>query len=177
MAGLHQNATLRAAAIIEISSHRDDLEDKLVLLRGLGTLLTQKHDSHEALIARFLNRTSAPSLQLGNFPHLARAANTIRDYLANVLQTRTGGTNILLYGIPGTGKTEFVKALSSELGADLFEIAFSDSEGDPISGTDRLKAYNLCQRILAQKTNALLMFDEIEDVFPSIGGVESTVWH
>lgn len=171
--GLRQDSTLRATGIIEISDHRDDLEDRLELLRGLDSLLTQKHDNREALIARFLERASASSIQMRNFPHLDRDAYMLKDYLTNVLQTRAPGTNILLYGIPGTGKTEFVKALSEELGSDLFEIAFSDDDGDPVTGAERLKAYNLCQRILAQKDNALLMFDEIEDVFPSQSGLRA----
>jgi SpoVK/Ycf46/Vps4 family AAA+-type ATPase len=173
LAGLHQDAALRATGIITLSDHNDDLEDRLVLLRGLDTLLTQQHDSQETLIARFLDRTSPASLQMTNFPHLVGDSDTLKEYLANVLQTKAVGTNILLYGIPGTGKTEFVKALSNEIGADLFEIAFSDEDGDPVMGAERLNAYNLCQRILAKRENALLMFDEIEDVFPGKGGFKT----
>jgi SpoVK/Ycf46/Vps4 family AAA+-type ATPase len=124
----------------------------------------------ETLVSRFLIRTSESNLKTQNFPHLANDLDTLKKYLESALQTGTQGTNILLYGIPGTGKTEFVKAMSKELGADLYEISFSDEDGDPITGTERLRAYSLCQRILAQKENALLMFDEIEDVFPSQGG-------
>ena len=31
-----------------------------------------------------------------------------------------------------------------------------------------LQSYNLCQRILRDKNNALLMFDEVEDIFNTI---------
>jgi len=169
IAGLRQESALRASGIISISEHCGDLEDKLELLTGLDNLLTQHHDTEEALISRFLSRTSSPSLKMQNFPHLAQDAHTLKMYLENALQTRTQGTNILLYGIPGTGKTEFVKALSSDLGADLYEIAYANEDGDPITGAKRLQAYNLCQKVLEKKENALLMFDEIEDVFPSKG--------
>ena len=168
--GLQHDSVLRAAGIIEINQNSDDLYDKLLLLSGLDNLLTQMHENKESLIGRFLSRASEPNLQLESFPHLTRDAHTLKKYLESALQSRIHGTNVLIYGIPGTGKTEFVKALSNILGADLYEISFSDNDGNPISGTDRLRAYNLCQKILTQKKNALLMFDEIEDVFPSQGG-------
>lgn len=171
--GLRQDSTLRASGIIEVNKRGEDLEDWLELLTGMGSLLTQPHDNVEALISRFLSRTNAPSLQLQNFLHLVQDAHTLKMYLESALQTRAQGTNILLYGIPGTGKTEFVKALAHELGADLYEISYSNEEGCPITGIERLQAYNLCQRILVQKENALLMFDEIEDVFPSQGGLRA----
>ena len=170
IAGLRQNSTLRSSGIINLCDHNNDMEDRLDLLTGMDVLLTQQHENREALVSRFLSKASAPHLQMKNFPHLAQDVHTLKKYLERALQAREHGTNILLYGIPGTGKTEFIKALSVELGADLYEISFSDEDGDPITGTERLKAYNLCQRILVQKENALLMFDEIEDVFPSQGG-------
>ena len=174
IAGLRQDSTLRSAGIIEFGGHHSsDLEDKLGLLSGMESVLTQQHENPEVLINRFLSRANAPNLQMQNFPHLATDAATLKKYLERALQKRVPGTNILLYGIPGTGKTEFVKAMSVELGTNLYEISFSDADGDPITGNDRLRAYNLCQRILAQKGNALLMFDEIEDVFPSQGGLRS----
>ena len=33
------------------------------------------------------------------------------------------GINILLYGLSGTGKTEFVKMIAAELNRNLYEIA------------------------------------------------------
>lgn len=169
-AGLREDSALISSGIVKVEHETSDLEDRLVLLSGLSSLLVQSHLSEEALVGRFLKRAGAPDLSLQNFPHLAQDAHALKSYLGNVLKTCETGANILFYGVPGTGKTEFVKALAGELGTDLYEISFSDEEGDPITGGARLRAYNLCQRLLAQKENALLMFDEIEDVFPSRGG-------
>jgi len=170
LAGLRQDSTLTASGILELESHRDDLEDRLSLLHGISTLLTTEHESSNALIDRFLKRAGDTSLKQENFPHLTQDWKTLERYLAQSMRDREIGTNILLYGVPGTGKTEFVKAISMSLGADLYEISFSDHDGDPIYGMARLRAYNLCQKILCQKPNTILMFDEIEDVFSSSGG-------
>ncbi len=60
-----------------------------------------------------------------------------------------------------------MKALAVDLGLELYEIYYADDEGSPISGEMRLRAYNLCQKLLARHDRALLLFDEIEDVFPT----------
>ncbi len=169
--GLQTDSALVASGIIHIRTHARDIDDKFSLLDGLGNLLTQKYQDADTLIARFLKSASPAKLQLPNFPHLTKDAKTLAHYLNQTLAAKEQGTNILFYGVPGTGKTEFVKALSNQLGADLYEISFADDEGDPITGHERLRAYNLCQRVLAGRRNALLMFDEIEDVFPSQGGL------
>lgn len=170
-AGLHQESTLIATGIIELEMHGSDLEEKLSLLSGLSSLLTMEHENADALVGRFLKRAGETGVRLENFPHLAQDAKVLGQYLARSIQEREHGTNVLLYGIPGTGKTEFVKAMSMALGADLYEISFSDEDGDPITGKARLMAFNLCQRFLRQKSNALLMFDEIEDIFPGNSGL------
>ncbi len=169
------DSLLISTGLIRNSKVVVDLEDKLDVFEGLSSILLNPHLSSEELTARFLKKASPPTLTLDNFPHLKCDVAVTRDYLANVLDERTTGVNILLHGKPGVGKTEFVQALASEIGADLYEIAFSDEDGDPIKGTARLRAFNFCQRLLARTSNAILMFDEIEDVFPADFGMFSFI--
>ncbi|MBY0577920.1 MAG: AAA family ATPase [Burkholderiales bacterium] len=168
---LSRNAPLAASGIISIADRACDLEDKISLLDGFGSLLIQSHESADTLIENLLKRAGQSNLVPGDYPHLAGDILALKSYLGNALIHGERGVNILLYGIPGTGKTEFVKAISTELGAELYEIAYSDEDGNPRKGRSRLRAYSLCQRILTKKDNTLLMFDEIEDVFPSHGGM------
>lgn len=160
------DSLLISTGIIRIGRGVVDLEDKLQVFEGLSPILLTPHLSPEELSGRFIKRASKPTLTLENFPHLKSDISVMRDYLSNVLEERTTGVNILLHGKPGVGKTEFVQSLVSDIGADLYEIAFSDEDGDPIKGTARLRAFNFCQRLLAKTGNAVLLFDEIEDVFP-----------
>jgi len=76
------------------------------------------------------------------------------------------GVNILLYGKPGTGKTEMVRTLTKDCGSVLYEISMEDADGDPLSSRDRFSAYQLSQQLLQHTPGAVIMFDEIEDVFP-----------
>ncbi len=170
MSGLEEGSPLISSGIIAVESGGVDIEQRVTLLSGFGEILCRAHKSVGALLEQFLKKAGAPSLKLEDFPHLSLDIRTVMDYLQGVSRSAEPGANILFYGAPGTGKTECVKALAAALEIDLFEISFANEDGNPIGGNDRLRAYNLCQRALRSSNNALLMFDEIEDVFPSEGG-------
>ena len=167
---LREDGLLVTTGIITVEQGEADLENKLGLGSGIDGLLMQTGVSESDLAKQFFKQAGEPTLELGAFPHLARDIEALLDYLRNAMQKKAQGANILFYGPPGTGKTELVKAISVALGGELYEVPFSDLEGDPIRGKSRLRAYNLCQKLLVRKQSALLMFDEIEDVFEGRGG-------
>lgn len=167
---LRADAPLILTGVVTLDNRICDLEEKLGLMRGLGGVLLAPHARSADLVDRFLRRTEAPSLGPDDFAHLARDLEVLKDYLTEALRRGEPGVNVLFYGGPGTGKTELVKTLAAAVGAELYEIAFAGEDGEPIKGVERLRAYNLCQTLLARTPQTLLMFDEIEDVFPSRGG-------
>jgi SpoVK/Ycf46/Vps4 family AAA+-type ATPase len=164
---LRDDAPLRATGIIRLDSSSTDLETKIDLMDRLAPTLLIPDADEDTMIERFLRPAGPGTLDLEAFPHLASDIATLLPYLRNSLSQGEAGINVLFYGASGTGKTELAKALAQELGMGLFEISYANEDGDPIKGQKRLRAYNLCQRIMAKMPNALLMFDEIEDVFPS----------
>ena len=175
-ASIGDEGGLAATGIISVTRCNCDFENALDLMEGFGTVLMSKHASAEELVRRFVRKASPPTLSLDNFSHLSLDSDALRSYVRNAIDENAVGVNILMHGKPGVGKTEYVQALAAELGADLYEIAFSDSEGNPIKGEARLRAYNLCQRFLARSGNALLLFDEVEDVFPTTYGFLSQLF-
>ena len=176
-AALREEALLISTGILSFEASATDLESKIGLESGIDTLLIQGDISESELAMRFLKPTSPPNLELGAFPHLTKDIDALRAFLHHAMQNKVQGANVLFYGPPGTGKTELAKAISAALGSELYEIPFADLEGDPIRGEKRLRAYNLCQKLLVRKQDALLMFDEIEDVFESRGGFWSIFSH
>jgi len=170
LAALREDGLLVASGLITVEKSVCDFEQVVQLGGGFEGLMMLPHATETDLVARLLKSASRATLELGAFPHLARDIDALQDYLLNALRARAHGANVLFYGPPGTGKTELAKAIAAGLGVELFEIPFADLEGDPIRGEKRLRAYNLCQKLLARRQDALLMFDEIEDVFESRGG-------
>jgi len=105
-------------------------------------------------------------LGLKDYTHLQKDLDILLPYLTNSLKKKYSGINILLYGLPGTGKTELTKVLSQKLKVQLYEVSYTDEEDSPIEGTKRLDAYKSAQALLSNK-KVLLMYDESEDVFES----------
>jgi SpoVK/Ycf46/Vps4 family AAA+-type ATPase len=86
-------------------------------------------------------------------------------------RTRSQGINILLYGVPGTGKTEFVRSLSRNLHADLYQVHSIDSTDDRDEEKDvnhfRIRAFAACQNTInTQKT--IILMDEADSLINSI---------
>ena len=106
----------------------------------------------------------APTVRTCDYAHVESFLAVLRAYLRHAVRTRRHGVNVLLYGDPGTGKTELARLMAQELGHPLFEVAAEDEDGNPIHGERRLRAFRAAQSFLA-KQPVLLLFDEVEDVF------------
>ena len=103
-------------------------------------------------------------LDLSDFEHIAPSLTVLRPYLKRAMATGRKGVNIYIHGEPGTGKSQLAKVLAKEMGCELFEVASEDSDGDPINGERRLRAFSAAQSFFSQRS-ALIVFDEAEDVF------------
>jgi SpoVK/Ycf46/Vps4 family AAA+-type ATPase len=103
-------------------------------------------------------------LQLADYDHIAPSIAVLRPYLKHAIASNRKGVNVFLYGPPGTGKSELARALAKDLGCELFEVASEDSDGDPVVGERRLRAFRAAQSFFAQ-CPALILFDEVEDIF------------
>ena len=140
---------------------------KLGLLDGLGDLLLEPHADIHEMLRQFFHPVSACRLAPEDFAHIDDFYALMKRHLCRKDEPARRGVNVLLYGAPGTGKSELAKTLARDIGHQLFEIGMEDADGDPMTGQCRFSAYQLSQQVLSRQDDALILFDEIEDVFPS----------
>lgn len=133
---------------------------------NLSTQLSSPQIKSEFYKAHLI-QTKPSKLKVRHYYFIHHYIKIIKDYLALSLQTKRKGVNILLYGTPGTGKTELAKVISSQLYCKLFEVA-NEQYGQPLSSTGRFASYRLGQQLLKNKSSLIILFDEIEDVFPTL---------
>lgn len=103
-----------------------------------------------------------------DFEHLGAGRDFAFRLIEGAVNRREKGVNILLHGVPGTGKTEFCKVLAARLGARLFAVGETDDDGDEPTRFERLQQLRLGQRLLADQGNSVILFDEMEDVLPGL---------
>ena len=73
------------------------------------------------------------------------------------------GVTALFTGQPGTGKTALASVLAQVLDASAYQVKVSDDEDDDaLSGSGRIAAFRVCQRVLAAAERSLIVFDEID---------------
>ncbi|HBN14328.1 MAG TPA: AAA family ATPase [Pseudohongiella sp.] len=115
------------------------------------------------LLRDVLVPASPAKLQWQDYAHVVDLMSILQSYMANAVPRKLQGVNILIHGLPGTGKSQLARVLAQHLNRDLFEVAFADESGDPINGDRRLRAYRAAQCFFANR-DVLLVFDEAEDV-------------
>ena len=165
---MSEDSGLIRSGMINIDENSNfDFNNKVEMLNGLPEQLMLEQTNLFFLFSSNFVVAPQPKLTVEQFAHLGPKYEYVKKYLAAAVEKKFKGVNILVYGRPGTGKTELGRTLAAQLKFELFEVAVEGPRGEQISGKHRLAAYRLSQRILAKRENALLVFDEIEDIAPS----------
>ena len=169
-AALKTGSRLEMLALIDtpIAAHNvTDLGDLMRLSDRLLPLLQEEYHDEAALMAAFTKPARSSTLTLADFPHVEDDARYLAALLASAAERGEAGVNVLIYGSPGTGKTEFAKVVAAMAGAELYEVECFDREGASLTGKERYRSLQVSQTFLKGRCNTLLLFDEVEDVFPS----------
>ncbi|MEE2003166.1 AAA family ATPase [Alkalimonas sp. MEB108] len=112
----------------------------------------------------FVTVSSEPKLTLDDFYGFTVHNQLITHYIQRALAGNKVGANVLLYGAPGTGKTEYAKVIAKVCGAVLMEVPSQSDKKEALTGQQRVRFAVQAGRMYQGKGRVLL-FDEAEDVF------------
>ncbi len=121
------------------------------------------------IIDEVVRKTDKAELTINDYKHIRTDVDILVKYMRNATKNQTAGANVLLYGIPGTGKTQLAKTVAKVLGKELYEVSYIDKDGDSMACDERTKAYKIAQAMLTKK-DTILLYDEAEDIFDSDQG-------
>jgi len=122
-----------------------------------------------SLVENFVTPSAPASLTADQLAHAHDWLLLTRRHLADAVEKRKIGINVLIYGRPGSGKTEFARTLAKELGLQLLEIKVMSSNGAPIAPLRRLRNQRISQAFFSE-TRSILLFDECEEIFDTDAG-------
>jgi SpoVK/Ycf46/Vps4 family AAA+-type ATPase len=168
---LRAGSRLERIGLVEnlISEHNiTDLADLMKVSEKLPPVLMREYRDQSELMAVFTRPSAKSELTLEDFSFVDEDARVLRALLRNAIDGKEAGVNVLLYGPPGTGKTELAKVVAQAAGLELFEVEYADRDGNSLSGRDRYRSLQIAQVFLKGSSQAALLFDEVEDVFPPI---------
>jgi AAA+ superfamily predicted ATPase len=152
--------------LIKWDHHHRDLESKFDWIsNGFRQAMMSRDFNPLVALRSRVSIAPPPTLRWEEFSHFGELQSVALTYVRSALASGAKGVNLLLHGAPGVGKTEFSRAMAQKLGCDIYEVSTEDEDGDPIDSTGRLRALRLMHTICSNR-RALMVFDEIEDIFP-----------
>jgi SpoVK/Ycf46/Vps4 family AAA+-type ATPase len=143
-----------------------DLADLMKVSDKLLPVLLREYRDESELMAVFTRPARPSELKLADFGHCAEDARYLVALLTQAAARHAEGVNVLIYGEPGTGKTELAKVVAQAAGCELYEVECADRDGNSLSGKDRYRSLQVAQAFLRGRQQVALLFDEVEDVFP-----------
>ena len=166
------NSLLITSGFVQLKAggyRRTDLTDRYDLPDSIADALIKTCDTTDDIRTHILGKPVKATLEWDDFAHLAQIRTSLFGFLKKSLHRQLPGINILLWGSPGTGKTEFCKTLATQIGCNLYAVGETDDDGDEPSRRERLDVLRLTQSLLQYQDNSLLMFDEMDDLFERSG--------
>lgn len=151
---LVQGSPLFASRLIN-----DDRDGEYSLRSLFKRLICLNAATYDDLLRWLLPAPELGALGWDDFEHL----NPLRDIALGVLATRQP-VSVLLFGDPGTGKTEFARTLAAQAGSGATFAGLADDYGNEPDRSERLDHLMVLRAMCRHRRDRVIVVDEADDV-------------
>jgi len=163
---IRPGAKLFNSGLVRLPNLVCELNDKVEFRASLLDAMTASHGNTQEFLDIFVNRAGPVKLTPNDFDGYGGSYSLLFSYIKTAIIKPAIGQNVLIYGVPGAGKTEMVRTLCKDVDAELFEISPKGPYGEAIQIDACLSSLLLSQSLLKENNNAVLLFDDVDGIFP-----------
>ncbi|MFC1499967.1 AAA family ATPase [Candidatus Zixiibacteriota bacterium] len=128
-------------------------------------VLTDTSLSAERMVEGFAQPIPAPILDHTDYRHMAGELGIVSGLLQHAWSSGSKGLNILIYGPPGFGKTQFARVTAGLLEASAYSVpVIDDLTGDVCESNDRRLIHSALQYLCSGEEKPLLIMDEADNL-------------
>ena len=137
----------------------DDRDGEYSLSPLLRRLIRVHAETRDEMLRWLMPEPEHGGLLWDDFEHL----DPLRSIALKVLSSKEP-VSILLFGEPGTGKTEFARTLATEAGSGAIFAGLSDDFGNEPDRSERLDHLMILRAMCRHHRDRLIVVDEADDV-------------
>lgn len=137
----------------------DDRDGEYSLSPLLRRLIRVHAESRDEMLRWLMPEPERGGLLWHDFEHL----DPLRSIALKVLTSKEP-VSILLFGEPGTGKTEFARTLATEAGSGAIFAGLSDDFGNEPDRSERLDHLMILRAMCRHHRDRVIVVDEADDV-------------
>jgi transitional endoplasmic reticulum ATPase len=156
-----------AAGLLQLKNEGGELSGPgghFAITSRLDACLDQRFKKFDQMREALLGAPLTANIEPTDYDHIKGDRDLICNVLKGAVSEKAKGVNILLYGPPGSGKTELTKVAAKKAGLSIYAAGEDVGAEGEVDRKGRLSDLVFAISLLRGAKNAAILFDEMEDV-------------